>query len=75
MDFVQAFQTILEQIPNLAVAVWMLYRQQGTIDTLLNSQKELVDRLLRYVDNDKQLANQIQVSAARKGDTGELKSQ
>ena len=72
MELAQVFQSLIEQIPNLAVAVWMLYRQQGTIDTLLNSQKELVDRLLAYVDNDKKIANQIQ--AASKGDTGELKA-
>lgn len=50
----QMMQTIVNQLPNLGVAVWMLWQQQVTIKSLLESQQQLIDRLLAYVDNDKQ---------------------
>lgn len=45
--------------PNLAVAFYVLWRQQKTIDTLLATQERLIDRLLLYVDNDKQQAQRV----------------
>jgi len=49
----QLLQTIVTQLPNLGVAVWMLYQQQMTIKSLLDNQTRLIDRLLQYVDQDK----------------------
>lgn len=49
----QLVSTIVTQLPNLAVAVWMLWQQQQTIKSLLTNQQTLIDRLLTYVDNDK----------------------
>lgn len=45
--------TLLTQLPNLAIAVWMLWQQKQTIDSLLSTQTKLIDRLLDYVDADK----------------------
>ncbi len=58
-------QTIITQIPNLGVAVWMLWQQQQTIKSLLDTQQKLIDRLLNYVDEDKQRAQQAVASATR----------
>lgn len=45
-------QTIITQLPNLGVAVWMLWQQRQTIDSLMVNQTKLIDRLLLYVEND-----------------------
>lgn len=55
----QLVSTIVTQLPNLAVAIWMLWQQQQTIKSLLATQEKLIDRLLTYVDNDKQQAEQL----------------
>lgn len=60
MDLDTLLQTIVTQLPNLGVAVWMLWQQQQTIKSLLESQGKLVDRLLNYVDNDKQIIARAQ---------------
>jgi len=39
--------TIITSLPNLAIAIWCIYRQQKTIDTLLQHQQQLVDQLMR----------------------------
>ena len=49
----QLVSTIITQLPNLGIAVWMLWQQQQTIKNLLESQSRLIDRLLVYVDEDK----------------------
>jgi len=49
----QLLQTVITQIPNMGVAIWMLYQQQNTIKSLLDNQTRLIDRLLQYVDQDK----------------------
>lgn len=49
----QLVSGLLQNIPNLAVAVWMLYQQNQTITSLLGTQEKLVDRLLAYVENDR----------------------
>lgn len=51
--------TIVTQLPNLGVAVWMLYQQQQTIKAMLDNQTKLIDRLLTYVDNDKKTVAQV----------------
>lgn len=55
----QLLSTIITQLPNLAVAIWMLWQQQQTIKSLLATQEKLIDRLLSYVDNDKEQADKI----------------
>lgn len=55
----QLVSTIVTQLPNLAVAIWMLWQQQQTIKSLLATQEKLIDRLLTYVDNDKEQADKI----------------
>lgn len=41
---------LIEQIPNLAIALLVLYWQRKTIDDLLSHQRTLIDRLLQMVD-------------------------
>lgn len=60
-----ALNTLLTNMPNLAIAVWMLWQQGRTIDSLLGTQKQLVDRLLDYVDADKARAAAAIESARR----------
>jgi len=55
----ELIKTIILGAPNLAVALYVLYRQQKTIDALLEAQNRLVDRLLAYVDRDKLRAEGI----------------
>lgn len=57
-------QTLVTQAPNLLLAVWFIIRQQKTIDALLENQTKLIDRLLGYVDKDKQVAAQVIASSA-----------
>lgn len=52
----QMLANVITNLPNFAVALVMLWWQKQTIDTLLANQTKLIDRLLEYVDNDKQLA-------------------
>jgi len=51
--------TIITGLPNLAVALIMLWWQRQTINELMATQQKLIDRLLDYVDNDKQRAQQV----------------
>jgi hypothetical protein len=57
--------TIITQLPNLGVAVWMLWQQQQTIKSLLSTQQALIDRLLTYVDNDKSEARNMVLGASQ----------
>lgn len=57
--------TIVTQLPNLGVAVWMLWQQQQTIKAMLDNQTKLIDRLLTYVDNDKQTVRQVVAQNAK----------
>lgn len=66
MDISNLLETVVTQIPNLGVAVWMLWQQQQTIKSLLDSQGKLVDRLLNYVDNDKQIIARAQAEHSSK---------
>lgn len=59
MDLNQLLQTIISQAPNLIVAIWMLNNQKEQISALLENQNKLIDRLLNYVDNDKQAAQKV----------------
>lgn len=52
-------KTIVTSAPNLMLAVWFILRQQKTIDSLLENQTKLIDRLLGYVDKDKQAVQQV----------------
>lgn len=38
--------TLLALLPNLAIAIWCIYRQQTTIDALLIHQQALIDQLM-----------------------------
>lgn len=42
---------LIVQLPNLAVALLVLYWQRKTIDELLLHQRTLVDKLLQMVDD------------------------
>lgn len=64
MDLDTLVQTIITQLPNLGIAVWMLWQQQQTVKSLLDNQNKLVDRLMNYVDKDKVIAADIQKHAA-----------
>lgn len=63
MDANSLIQTAINQAPNLLFAIWILLRQQKTIDALLENQTKLLDRLLGYVDKDKQVAAKIVASS------------
>lgn len=52
-------QIVITQLPNLGVAIWMLWQQQQTVKSLLTTQERLIDRLLTYVDNDKEAAAKV----------------
>lgn len=60
MQDVETFVTsIISLLPNIAVAIWMLYQQGRTIDSLLDNQTKLIDRLLNYIDSDKAEARRM----------------
>lgn len=42
----QTVSTVLTTLPNLAIAVWVIWQYQGTIKTLLENQQKLVDQLM-----------------------------
>jgi len=44
-------KTMITQLPNLMVAVWMLWQQNQTIKSLLDNQQRLLDRLLSEDDH------------------------
>lgn len=50
---------IITLLPNIAVAIWMLHQQGRTIDSLLDNQTKLIDRLLNFVDTEKQRAELV----------------
>lgn len=65
MQDVETFVTsIISLLPNIAVAIWMLYQQGRTIDSLLDNQTKLIDRLLNYIDSDKAEARRMVAQAA-----------
>lgn len=37
---------LLATIPNLAIAVWVIWQYQGTIRTLLDNQQKLIEQLM-----------------------------
>lgn len=45
---------IIANMPNFAVAIVMLYWQKQTIDKLLENQSKLIERLLQYVDDERE---------------------
>lgn len=47
-------QAIITGAPNLALAVWFILQQRKTLDGLLDNQTKLIDRLLEYVETDRQ---------------------
>lgn len=55
----QLFLNVIQQLPNFAVALIMLYWQKQTIDQLLANQTKLIDRLLEYVDTDKRTVQRV----------------
>lgn len=55
----QLLINVITNLPNFAVALVVLWWQKQTIDQLLDNQTKLIDRLLQYVDNDKQTAQRV----------------
>lgn len=51
MTLEQWFADLVVQLPNMAVALLVLYWQRKTIDELLLHQRTLVDKLLQMVDD------------------------
>jgi len=39
-------QTLITQLPNIAVAVWVLWQQHQVIKRLLENQERLIERLM-----------------------------
>lgn len=46
MTIEEFVQTIVLQLPNLAVALWVIWRDSKTIEKLLTTQEGLLERLL-----------------------------
>jgi len=46
---------IIQQAPNVVVAVVVLYWMSKTIERLLANQEKLIDKLLEYVDETKEV--------------------
>lgn len=38
--------TLLTTVPNLAIAVWVIWQYQSTIKTLLENQQRLIEQLM-----------------------------
>lgn len=47
-------KSLVMQAPNLAVAIAVLYWQRKTIDQLVANQTALIDKLLEFVDSERQ---------------------
>lgn len=50
---------VISSLPNIAVALLMLYWQKQTIDSLLATQTKLIDQLMTYVKQDKETVQQV----------------
>ncbi len=57
-------QGLITSIPNIGVALWMLYQQQQTIKAMLDNQTKLIDQLMTYVTQDKQMVQQMVSNSA-----------
>ena len=64
----QLLINVVTNLPNFAVAIVMLFWQRQIIEKLLESQSHLIDRLLQYVDNDKQAAERVIAQGASSAD-------
>jgi len=65
----QLLINVVTNLPNFAVAIVMLFWQRQIIEKLLESQSHLIDRLLQYVDNDKQAAERVIAQGASSDDS------
>jgi hypothetical protein len=65
----QLLINVVTNLPNFAVAIVMLFWQRQIIEKLLESQSHLIDRLLQYVDNDKQAAERVIAQVASSADS------
>jgi hypothetical protein len=65
----QLLINVVTNLPNFAVAIVMLFWQRQIIEKLLESQSHLIDRLLQYVDNDKQAAERVIAQGASSADS------
>lgn len=63
-------QQLILNAPNLFIALWVIWRQDMRLDKMLENQSKLVDRLLAYVDVDKQRAEALRASSAVKDAAG-----
>lgn len=61
----QAVLNLVNLLPNFAIGLLMLYWQRQTIDRLLDTQSKLIDRLLQYVDSDKEAFRAVGLTTAR----------
>jgi len=66
MELSQLLEQLLIQLPNMGIAIWMLWTQDKKIDGLLTNQQQLIDKLLAYVDKDKQAAQKVLSDANQK---------
>lgn len=63
--------TLLTQLPNIGVALLMLYWQKQTIDNLLATQTKLIDQLMSYVNKDKETVQQV-ITASTQASTNNV---
>lgn len=59
-------QQLILNAPNFVIALWVIWRQDVRLDKMLENQSRLIDRLLQYVDSDKQQAEAVRSAAAVK---------
>lgn len=50
---------IIELLPNMAIALLVMYWQKSTIDELLKHQRELLDRLLTLIERVQSLSDTV----------------
>ena len=64
MTVEQWLSDLVAQLPNLAIALLVLYWQRQTIDSLLNHQRQLIDKLVEMVDEVREV-DKIQMTAPK----------
>jgi hypothetical protein len=64
---------LIKNLPNLAIAVAVLYWQKQTIDSLLAHQRQLIDKLIEMVSRAERLA-ESNASAAQTPNGAKLPS-
>lgn len=63
----EALMVLLDSLPNLGVALLVLYWQKNTIDALLSHQRALIDRLLGLIEKVQALTDAYALNVPNQG--------